>query len=260
MMRALRSTVVTESYVTFMRSLPDASIDLIITDPPFGIRYQNNYTRDRHAVLMGDTAKFSYSTFAQEAYRVLKNNSAIYVFTRWSEYPAHFRELAEAGFDMKEPVIGQKRPSGTSDLHGTFQSNVDWVMFAHKNRFKFRPTTLLRNKRAGTVPNIGRAPVPTYKTRLPSGWFGPEYPWSSENSAFQRTSGCKHPTIKGQTFIEWLIRVSSNDGDAVLDPFVGSGTTAVAAAMTGRRYIVGDIEPSFVAMTRRRLKVAVQGM
>src|SRR5208337_1174810 len=205
-------------------------------------------------VLSGDTAKFSYATFAREAHRVLKPNSAIYVFTRWSEYPQHFGELAEVGFDMKEPVIGQKRSSGTSDLLGTFQSNVDWVMFAHKGRFKFRHTKLLRNKRAGTVPNVGRAPVPEYKTRMPSGWFGPEYPWSSENSAFQRTSGCKHPTIKGQTFIEWLLLISSDSDDVVLDPFVGSGTTAAAAAVTGRRYIVGDIESTFVAMTRRRLK------
>jgi DNA modification methylase len=51
-----------------------------------------------------------------------------------------------------------------------------------------------------------------------------------------------------------LILISSDVGAVVLDPFVGSGTAAAAAVVTGRRYIVGDIKPAFVTMTRRRLK------
>lgn len=246
-------------YLDLMGELSDESVDLIVADPPYGIGYQNNYTSREHAPIIGDDGPFSYKRFAHEAYRVLKPNAAIFTFTGWSEYPKHYPELAGAGFAMKEPVICQKRASGKTDLYGTFQTNADWVMFGHKGKFVFQPTQLVRNKRAGTVPNIGRKPVPEWKTRFPSCWFGEEYPWASENSAFQKQHNLYHPTIKGQRFVEWLIQLASPEGGTVLDPFVGSGTTAVAARNVGRRFIVGDVSPEYHAMTVRRLGALIDG-
>jgi DNA modification methylase len=190
----------------------------------------------------------------KELYRVLKDNTAIYVFTGWSEYPDHYRQLESCGFAMKEPIICQKRPSGKTDLYGSFQSNSDWVIFAHKGRFKFRETRLVKNKKAGVIPNKGRKPVPEYKTRFPSCWFGEEYPYSSENSAFQKQHGIYHPTIKGLDFIKSLILLSSDEGDMVVDPFVGSGTTALACQQLNRNYAVSDISYEFCELTKTRLK------
>ncbi len=53
--------------------------------------------------------------------------------------------------------------------------------------------------------------------------------------------------------MKWLILLSTDVGDVVVDPFVGSGTTAVAARMVKRSYIVGDIEPEFYDQTKKRL-------
>ena len=241
-------------YLELMSGIPSGSVDLVLTDPPYGIGYRNNYTHVQHDVLTGDESAFSYAKFAAEAFRVLKPNTAVFAFTGWSTYPTHYPELEAAGFHMREPVICQKRASGPADLYGTFQTNADWVMFGHKGRFRFQPTELVKNKRAGTVPNPGRKPVPDFKTRFPSCWFGEDYPWASENSNFQALHDLKHPTIKGEQFIEWLIRLACPEGGIVLDPFVGSGTTAVAARNCGRRFIVGDIDPRYAEMTARRLR------
>jgi site-specific DNA-methyltransferase (adenine-specific) len=249
------TTVEHADYREFMGRLDDASVDLIVTDPPYGINYQNNYTHTPHARLEGDDIGFSYKALADEAFRVLKPNTAIFAFTGWSEYPRHYPELEGAGFQMREPVICQKRPSGTADLYGTFQTNADWVMFGHKGRFVFQPTELVRNKRAGTVPNIGRKPVPEFKTRFPSCWFGENFPWASENPASMKARGIVHPTIKGQQFIEWPIRLACPVGGLVLDPFVGSGTTALAAAATGRRFVGCEIDGAHVATAHRRLRL-----
>jgi site-specific DNA-methyltransferase (adenine-specific) len=240
-------------YLELLRQIPDNSVSLVLSDPPFGINYSNNYTKKKHEVLQGDASKFSYLEFGKEAFRILKDDTAIFVFTGWSEYPDHYKQLESCGFSMKEPIICQKRASGKTDLYGSFQTNSDWIIFAHKGRFKFRKTTLVKNKKAGVIPNIGRSPVPEYKTRFPSCWFGEEYPWSSENSAWQKVNGIYHPTIKGQMFLMWLILLSTEPGDLVVDPFVGSGTTAVAAKMAARQFFASDVSPEFCEQARKRL-------
>ena len=237
-------------YRELLAGITSGSASLVLTDPPYGMGYQNHFTKKKHAVLAGDDAIFSYATLASEAYRILRQNSAAFVFTRWSEYPMHFSEMRGAGFGMKEPLICQKRPSGTSDLHGSFQTNADWLLFGHKGRFTFRKTALLKNKRAGTVPNPGRKRVPDFKTRFPSCWFGEEFPCSSENPTNPYAK--KHPTVKTREFLEWVILMTTDPGDLVVDPFCGSGSLVAAAEATGRRYVAGDISPEFVALSKTR--------
>jgi DNA modification methylase len=241
-------------YLDLMPRISDESVALVLSDPPFGIGYQNNYTHDIHEVMAGDKETFSYLPFAKEAYRVLRPDSAIFAYTGWSEYPRHFQELREAGFIMQEPLVVQKRPSGKTNLYGSFQSNADWIMFGHKGKFKFRSTELLLNKRAGTVPNKGRKPVGKFKKRFPACWFGDLFPWSSENPLFQTKHGIRHPTIKTVKICEWLIRLATDEGDTVLDPFCGTAPVAVASRHLNRRYICGDVCDLFCEYAAHRLR------
>ena len=170
-------------YLELLRKVPDASVSLVLTDPPFGIGYQNNYTHEMHEVMAGDDDEFDYVDLARQSFRVLRDDCAFFAYTGWSEYPLHYLDIEGAGFKMQEPLIVQKRPSGKTNLYGSFQSNADWLLFASKGAFKFRKTELLQNKRAGTVPNIGRKPVGKYKTRFPACWFGKGLPWSDRESS-----------------------------------------------------------------------------
>ena len=219
----------------------DEQVNLCLTDPPFGINYQNNYTHQLHDKISGDCGTSSYSEWAKHIYSMMKNNTAMFAFTGWSEYPHHYEEIQRCGFDMKEPLIVQKRPSGTSDLYGTFQSNADWIIFAHKGRFRFRQTNLLRNKAAGVIPNRGRKPVAEWKTRFQSCWFGPEYPWSTENPA-SIPFKWRHPTLKTIKLMEWIILLTTDENDLIIDPYMGSGSTLIAARNLNRRAIGIEIE------------------
>lgn len=239
-------------YLSVLPFLTKNSVDCIITDPPYGINYQNNYTHNVKNKLIGDIEEFSYTKLAKESWRLLKENTAIFAYTGWSTYPKHFFDIKQEGFKMKEPIIVQKRPSGTTDLYGSFQTNSDWIIFAHKGRFKFKQTQLLRNKKAGTIPNVGRKPVSEYKTRLPSCWFGQEYPWSTENPS--SVSKYNHPTIKNIEMIKWLILLSTNENNLVVDPFMGSGTTLIAAKMTNRQAIGIEINEEFCKIAVKRLQ------
>lgn len=66
-------------------------------------------------------------------------------------------------------------------------------------------------------------------------------------------NGIEHPTIKPLPLIEKIIMKTTRPGDVILDPFVGSGTTALAARNTGRHYICGDSSPEYVAIAKKRL-------
>lgn len=242
-------------YLDALRSLPDECAGLVLTDPPYGVKYQNQHTSEKHEVLLGDDAEFSYADLAREAHRILHPNTAAFFFTGWSTYPAHFEDVRAAGFKMREPLVCQKRMSGTADLAGSFATNADWAMFAHKGRFTFRETRLLRNERAGTVPNKGGKPVGEWKRRFPSHWFGESYPYATENPATLRAMGVRHPTVKGLELIKWMILMCSDEGDLVVDPFMGSGTTAVACAQTGRRYFGAEKDPTHYATILKRLEM-----
>lgn len=241
-------------YIDFLTDIQNESVSLVLTDPPFGINYQNNYTKKKHKVLTNDDKEFSYDVLAKESYRILKKNTCIFCFTGWSTYPKHFYELESSGFDLKEPIICGKKPSGTNNLYGTFQSNSDWVLFGHKGNFKFKQTKVLKNKRAGSIPNKGRSPVPEFKTRFPSCWFGEEFPYSSENPTFQSKNKIYHPTIKNLEFIKWLILLSTEENDLVVDPFLGSGTTAVACKQLNRQFLGCEINKEFYNYSLERIK------
>lgn len=235
--------------------LPNLNVqaNLFLTDPPYGINYQNNYTADMHDKIQGDESCYLYSNWGKEAYRLLKDDSALFAFTGWSEYPHHYPELASCGFSLKEPLIVQKRASGKTDLYGSFQSNADWIIFAHKGKFKFRKTELVKNKKAGVIPNKGRKPVPEYKTRFPASWFGEEYPWSTSNPA--SVTEWRHPTIKNVILMKWLILLTTDENDLIVDPYMGSGSTILAAAQLGRKAIGIELEQKYCDMAIQRLKL-----
>jgi len=238
--------------LSILGNLPKATANLFLTDPPYGIDYQNHYTKAVHSKICNDTKGFTYTDWATQAYCLLKENTALFAYTGWSVYGTHYKNLSKAGFTLKEPLIIQKRLSGTSDLYGTFQTNADWLLFAHKGRFKFHKTQLLKNKKAGTIPNKGRKPVPTYKTRMPSCWFGSEYPWSTENPKV--TTQYRHPTIKTVELMSWLIQLTTDTNDLVIDPFMGTGTTLVAARQLNRRAIGIEIDKEHCKTTISRLQ------
>lgn len=229
----------------------EIGVDLFLTDPPFGINYQNNYTHNMHDKIKGDEKRFSYTGWADQAFRLMKDNSALFAFTGWSEYSYHYSEIENCGFLMKEPLIVQKRASGKTDLYGSFQTNADWLIFAHKGKFKFKKTQLLKNKKAGVIPNKGRKPVPKFKTRFPSCWFGSEFPWSTENPATVKE--WRHPTIKSVELLKWLILLSTDENDLIIDPYMGSGSCLLAASQTGRRVIGIEIEENYCEMAVNRL-------
>ena len=98
-------------YLRLMRSIPDEFVHLILTDPPYGINYQNCYIKKKHPLMPGDTG-IDYAVFAKQSYRILKNNSHAYFFTRFDQYPFHYQCLSDAGFIIKNCLVIEKGTIG----------------------------------------------------------------------------------------------------------------------------------------------------
>ncbi len=113
---------------------------------------------------------------------------------------------------------------------------------------------VIRYRRGGGFAAVDQ-PGRTYRQHVPAGalprdWFAVDYARKAERTGY--------PTQKPVALVERILLASTDPGDLVVDPFVGSGTTAVAAAGLGRRWIGADASPVAVATTRRRL-LAIAG-
>ena len=237
-----------------LKKLSQESIDCIITDPPYGIDYQNNYTLKKHDKIKNDDV-IDYYTFGKECFRVLKNNSHAYFFTRFDVYPYHYNQLRDAGFTIKNVLVVEKgHIGGVGDLKGSYANNSEWIIFCQKGRREFNKTKLMKNsKPAGKKCARNGNPIQEYKTRFNSCWFGEDYPKSTYNSSWQKKNKIYHPTIKNVEFLEWLLQISSKENDVVLDPFMGSGTTGVACINTNRKFIGIELDEGYYKIASERI-------
>ncbi len=204
-----------------LKRLPDECIDLIATDPPYGISYKTSHRSPDSTCareIRGDTIEEVLPT-VKEVARVLKPLGALYWFTRFDVYPVWREEIARY-LNVKTPLVWDKGNWSMGDLEGDYGNRTELVIYATKGRH------ILRGRRDHNL------------------------------LAFMRPGSNRlHPHQKPIDLMEFLISKSSDEGDLVLDPFVGSGTTVLAADRGNRRFVGVDVDESYVDMTLRRLEI-----
>ncbi len=228
----------------------DFKVDMIFTDPPYGIDYQSNWGRNGEKLMKikNDDNLEWFQEFSDECYKVLKDNSAMYCFTRFDVYPIMYNALVKSGFKVKNLLILQKgQKGGNGDLQAQYANDCELLIYANRGRRKFNKTELAKTD--------GRKGASAFRTRLPNVWFDTiynTYPKATVNVSNQNTT-IIHPTEKNTEMIDWFLKISSNEGDLILDPFMGSGSTAVSSARNNRKYIGFEIEQEYINLANERL-------
>jgi site-specific DNA-methyltransferase (adenine-specific) len=203
-----------------MREMPDNSIDSFVTDPPYGIDYQSAWRIDKTQLkpkIANDKLPFIWWLY--DAYRITKLTGSLLCFCRWDVQDAFKQAIEWAGFTIKSQVIWDRAVHGLGDLEGAYALQHDVVWFATKGLFKFpnhRPQSIVRSPRVDAEK-------------------------------------LQHPNEKPVPLMEKLIRDVSVKGQTICDPFLGSGSTAIAAASTGRNYIGIEISPEYAALAQKRI-------
>lgn len=217
-----------------MQSLPADVIDLIVTDIPYGIGYKShkqNYDTRGETTIKKDREEYFQAitgdhelplTWLDEAFRVLKPNTAIYIFCHWSKWHLLFEKVSQVGFNIKNMIVLNKSNHGMGDLKGSYAPKHELLLFATKGRHRL----LFPEKRLNDVWDV---PV--------------------------RFSGAKrwHPNEKPISWLRPCIQNSSRENDIVLDPFAGSGSTGICCRNLNRRFILIDIDPNYCEAAQTRL-------
>lgn len=220
-----------QDFAVFMDGLDKGSVDLILTDPPYTISRKTGFSKvkngvQRFAVSMEfgkwDTKQIDLSKMTHAMYRVLRTGgTAIIWYDIWKL--SHLAEsMAEAGFKMLRVLIWQKTNPVPLNMKATYLSNSREIAIVGVKGGK-----------------------PTFKGSYDNGIY--DYP-------IPRHNGVKiHPTQKPLDLFCELIAKHSNKGDLIIDPFLGSGTTAIAAIKNERNFIGCDIDDKYVKMTQARI-------
>lgn len=206
-----------------MREIPDGSVDMVLTDPPYGMDYQSNrrVVKDKFDKIENDRNIDWLSESLQECYRTMKDNSAIYCFCSWHKIDV-FKQEIEKLFKIKNVIVWVKNNHGSGDLKGAYAPKYEFVIYAHKGR------SLFREKR---IPDVM------------------EYPKI-------HSSKLQHPTEKNTDMLELFIKNNSDAGSKILDPFMGSGSTGVACVNTNRSFIGIELDHDYFNIALERIESA----
>ena len=218
-----------------LKYLDDECVDLVVTDPPYNIASNSRTTMQNGVPISTLKAwgawdqfhPFDYDVFIMavisECYRILKPGGALYMFTAREHSGFFVRQAIARGFMYRNQLIMVKTNPLPSMSKSNWRSAFEICLYVSKGKprtFSFVSQQLCKNV------------------------------YSYANGAKKS----KHPTEKPLAFIRQIVEVSSNPGDRVLDPFMGSGTTAVGCKELGRQYLGFDTSVEYVKMARERLK------
>lgn len=208
--------------IDFMAELYDSSVDLVVTDPPYGksVKMRRRLRKDKLCqMIANDDSLDIVRRCIPELYRILKPDSALFMFMSPSKITEVEPWLINAGFKIKNRIVWDKLIHGTGDLSGSFGSQWEVVFLAVKGR------PLIRGKRYNDV-------------------------WQFSRIASQKML---HMNQKPVEMLERMITSFSDENDLVFDPFMGSGSTGVACQNTNRRFIGCEIDPYYFKIASDRI-------
>ena len=221
-----------------MKKLPDKTIRLIVTDPPYNLN--KNYGNNQDKLEFDAYIDFSRQ-WLTEAKRVLTDDGTIYVFMGM-RYISYIFNILEQELNMTfNSWITWFYTQGIGKTKGFSPRHDDILMFTKSSKnFVFH------------LDNI-RVPQKFYRSVNNMRGANPGNVWEFSHMHYCNKNRKKHPTQKPEGLYERMILASSDPGDVVLDPFVGSGTALRVCQQTDRSGIGFDMNPEYVAMTKERL-------
>lgn len=232
--------------VETLRSYPDGCVDLAFADPPYNL--QKAYTVYRDGFEEKQYIRWC-NTWLQEYARVLKPTGSLYVLNlpRWAMHHAHFLNTRLyfqnwIVWDALPEPRGKIMPAHYGLLFYTkhptqFTLNYENLAWIDSSDYCLRISCIRRRKAQGEDKKVALTDI----------W------WDVSRIRHARDRDY-HPCQLPEKLMERIVRLSSNEGDIVLDALCGTGTTLIAAAKLGRRYIGIDMDSGYVELSRRKLE------
>ena len=232
-----------------MSELPDRSVHLMVTSPPYNVGkdYDDDLTHDQYMELIGNVMR--------ETFRVLVDGGRALVnvanLGRKPYIPLHayiIEQAASVGFFMRGEVIWNKSAgAGTSTAWGSWMSPSNPTLRdTHEYIIVFQKPPFGRKPKEGREPTITRDDFLEFTKSV---WeFSP-----------QSAKQVGHPAPFPEELPRRAIELYTFSGEVVLDPFMGTGSTALAALKNGRHFIGYDVSSEYVELAKQRLEAHASG-
>jgi site-specific DNA-methyltransferase (adenine-specific) len=222
-MEVLLNKVANYDNALVLPKLHTESVDLILTDPPYGMNFQSNSrtVSAKFKKIKGDADTSRFEIYP-EFRRVLKMDKVGIFFCAWKNFDDEAYILKEVfGANcIKNVIVWHKGGGGLGDLEGTLSTDYELAIIVHKGKGRFY------GKREGSV------------------WYTPKVP----------PEQMIHPTEKPLVLIQKLIKKFSVKGDLILDPYAGSCVTGWGALIMNRNFICIEFEKEYATAGWNRIK------
>jgi len=249
-----QNSIVIGDTFSALNKIKDGSVDLLIVDPPY------NLDKDFHGNGFKKSANEKYKEYTESWINAvkpkLKSTASVYVCCDWRSALV-IGPLIEEHFVLKNRITWQRekgrgaKSNWKNSMEDIFYATVSENFTFNLDAVKQRKRVIAPYKENGVPKDWEETADGKFRNTCPSNfWDDIAVPyWSmAENTA--------HPTQKPEKLIAKLILASSNENDLVLDPFAGSGTTAVVAKKLNRNYIGIEQNPLYCAWAEKRLQDA----
>ena len=244
------NSIIVGDCIETLKAMPDRSVDLVFADPPYNLQLGGDLLRPDNSkvdAVDDDWDRFAsfeeYDRFTRawlaECRRVLKDDGALWVIGSYHNIFRVGAILQDLGFWVLNDVVWRKTnpmPNFRGRRFTNAHETMIWASMGPKARYTF---------------NYEAMKALNEDLQMRSDWL---FPICSGAERLREECGRKtHPTQKPEALLHRILLASSQEGDLVLDPFLGSGTTAVAAKRLGRSFIGIERDTGYAEAAKMRL-------
>ncbi|MEF2270381.1 site-specific DNA-methyltransferase [Janthinobacterium sp. LS2A] len=242
-----------EDALAGLARIPDGSVDLILTDPPYNLGKDYGNASDQQSV--ADYLRWT-EQWIDAALPKLKANGSLYIFLTWRYSPEIFVMLKQRMAMMNEIIWDRRVPSMGGSVR-SFSSVHDTIGFFVKRKDYYFDLDAVRIAYDAATKKARSRSIFIGAKWLEVG-YNPKDLWSVSRLHKEHPERADHPTQKPLEIIERMVKASCPPGGVVLDLFMGSGTTALAAKRCGRDFVGFELNPDYCAIIEQRLAALTQ--
>ncbi len=224
-------SIYNQDCLTGLKNIKTKSVDCVLTDPPYGIDYKSGWSK-KFDKIHNDKNLFDLELFFAEIDRVTKEDSAIYIYVGIQTMELFLLELKKIATVRNLITVPRTQKGGNGSLNQSFSPQNEFIIFATKGKKNIEETQILKPSE-GYLKDKRKKPKEWIK-RLPDYWS-----WTRAGVA---NNARKHVTEKDESALSVAIQCSTKEGEVVLDPFAGSGSTLFAAKKLNRISIGFEID------------------
>ena len=246
--------IVNGNSLEILKTIPNKTFDLVFADPPYNLQIGKKLKRPDDSKVNGVNDEWDqfesfndYDNFCKhwltECKRVLKDNGSIWVIGTYHNIFRLGYHIQNIGYWILNDVIWKKN-NPMPNFRGTRFTNAhETLIWASKN------------KKSKYTFNYQSLKCLNDDLQMRSDWT---LPICNGSERIKRNGKKVHPTQKPESLLHRVLLASTNKGDFVFDPFLGTGTTAVVAKKLGRNYFGIDKEKKYIKTAKQRLKKTIK--